>query len=125
MEETNAYDYNNLQELRAGVEQTETVRYWDTPGRKAGHAPRLSVMVRLMARGFESKSVESQQEEAQRARTIKPELTAEEQARQARKTGLELALAQTQAEMAAACRPAHREMLKLRLDAIRAQIRDL
>jgi hypothetical protein len=79
----------------------------------------------MMARGFESKSVESQQEEAQRARTLKPALSAEQQARQSQKTGLELALAQTQAEMTAACRPAHREMLKLRLEAIRAQIQDL
>ncbi len=78
-----------------------------------------------MARGFESKSVESQQEEAQRARTIKPPVTPEEQARQSRKTGLELALAQTQSELTAACRPAHRDMLKLRLEAIQAQIRDL
>ena len=78
-----------------------------------------------MARGFESKSVESQQEEAQRARTFKPELTADQRARQARKTGLELALAQTQSELGAACRPAHREMLKLRLEAIRAQIEGL
>ena len=82
-------------------------------------------MVNSMARGFESKSVESQQEEAQRTRTIKPALTPDEQARQARKTGLELALAQTQSELGAACRPAHREMLTLRLDAIRAQIEDL
>jgi hypothetical protein len=78
-----------------------------------------------MARGFESKSVESQQEEAQRARTIRPALSPEEQVRQTRKSGLELALAQTQSEMAAACRPAHREMLKLKLEAIQAQIRDL
>jgi hypothetical protein len=78
-----------------------------------------------MARGFESKSVESQQEEAQRARTVRPAMTEEEKARQARKTGLELALAQTQSEMTAACRPAHREMLKLRLEAIQAQIRGL
>lgn len=78
-----------------------------------------------MARGFESKSVESQQEEAQRAKTLGPGLTAEEHARQSRKAGLQLALAQTQAEMGAACRPAHREMLKLRLEAIQAQIEDL
>jgi hypothetical protein len=78
-----------------------------------------------MARGFESKSVESQQEEAQRAKSTKPALSEEEKARQFRKTSLELALAQTQAEMTAACRPAHREMLKLRLDAIRSQIGDL
>ncbi len=78
-----------------------------------------------MARGFESKSVESQQEEAQRAKTFRPELSAAEQEREARRAGLKLALAQTQSEMSAACRPAHREMLKLRLDAIRAQIEGL
>ena len=78
-----------------------------------------------MARGFESKSVESQQEEAARVKTLRPALTAEEQARQFRRAGLELALARTQSEMSAACRPAHREMLKLRLEAIQAEIRDL
>jgi hypothetical protein len=78
-----------------------------------------------MARGFESKSVESQQEEAQRKKTMRPALSADEQARQSRKAVLELALAQTQAEMTAACKPAHREMLKLKLDAIQSQIRDL
>jgi hypothetical protein len=78
-----------------------------------------------MARGFDSKSVESQQEEAQRTKVLRPQLTAEEQARQSQKGVLELALAQTQAEMSAACRPAHREMLKLRLEAIQAQIKDL
>ncbi len=78
-----------------------------------------------MARGFESKSVESQQEEAQRRKTLKPAMTMEEKDREARRAGLELALAQTQAEMGAACRPAHRDMLKLRLEAIQAQIRNL
>jgi molecular chaperone GrpE (heat shock protein) len=78
-----------------------------------------------MARGFESKSVESQQDDAQRVKTLRPALTAEQQERAARKAGLEMALAQTQAEMASACRAAHREMLKLRLDAIQAQIKDL
>jgi hypothetical protein len=78
-----------------------------------------------MARGFESKSVESQQEESQRERQLRPALSAEELERQTRRNGLELALAQTQSEMSAACKPAHREMLKLRLEAIQAQIRDL
>ena len=78
-----------------------------------------------MARGFESKSVESQQEEAQRTKEMRPALSPEDQARQSRKAVLELALAQTQSEMSAACRPPHREMLKLRLEAIQAQIRDL
>ena len=78
-----------------------------------------------MARGFESKSGESQQEEAQRVKTLRPALSADELDRAARRAGLELALAQTQAEMGAACRPAHREMLKLRMVAIQAQMKDL
>ena len=78
-----------------------------------------------VARGFESKSVESQQEESQRRNTLRPAMTLEEKERETRRAGLELALAQTQAEMGRACRPAHREMLKLRLDAIQAQIEDL
>lgn len=52
-------------------------------------------------------------------------MTPEEHERAARRQGLELALAETQAQMAAACQPAHREMLKLRLDAILAQIEGL
>ena len=78
-----------------------------------------------MARGFESKSVESQQEESQRTKSLGPALTADELEAKARKDGLALALAQTQSEMLAACNPKHREMLKLRLEAIQAQIRDL
>ena len=85
----------------------------------------VSAKVSDVARGFESKSVESQQEESQRAKTLKPALSAEELARQSRKNSLELALAQTQSEMMAACQPAHREMLRLRLEAIQGQIRDL
>jgi hypothetical protein len=78
-----------------------------------------------MARGWESKSIESQQDEAERKKTVRPALTADEQAREGHRTLLELALAQTQAELGAACRPAHREMLKLRLEAIRAKIEAL
>ncbi|MEY4636654.1 MAG: hypothetical protein RJA55_2452 [Acidobacteriota bacterium] len=78
-----------------------------------------------MARGWESKSVESQQDEAGRARSVQPALTPDERDRAQQKAGLQLALAETQAQLGAACRPAHREMLKLRLDAIRAQLGDL
>jgi len=78
-----------------------------------------------MARGFESKSVESQQEEAQRTKSIRPALSAEDQARQSRRKGLELALAEAQTALATSCKPAHREMLQLKLEAIQAQIRDL
>lgn len=78
-----------------------------------------------MARGWESKSIESQQDDAGRKPPAGPELTAEQRDRATEKAGLELALAQTQAEMTGACRPAHREMLKLRLDAIRARLESL
>lgn len=78
-----------------------------------------------MARGWESKSIESQQDDAGRKAAGGPALTPEEQARNLRIAGLRLALAETQAQMGAACRPAHREMLKLRLEAIQAQLKDL
>lgn len=75
-----------------------------------------------MARGWESKSIESQQDDAARKAARKPALSPDQRDRAAQRAGLELALAQTQAEMIAACKPAHRDMLKLRLDAIRAQL---
>jgi hypothetical protein len=78
-----------------------------------------------MARGWESKAVESQQDDAGRKAAGKPALTAEQQAQMQEKAGLELALAETQAQLVAACRPAHREMLQLRLTAIQAKLRDL
>jgi hypothetical protein len=78
-----------------------------------------------MARGWESKSIESQQDDAGRKPAGGPELTAEQRDRHQQKAGLQLALAETQAQLGAACRPAHREMLKLRLDAIQAQLEDL
>ena len=78
-----------------------------------------------MARGWESKSVESQQDDARRGAGAGRELTPEERERLIRRRGLELALAGTQAELQAACRPAHRDMLRLRLDAIRSQLADL
>ena len=78
-----------------------------------------------MARGWESKSIESQQDDAGRKLPAGPGLTAGQRERATEKAGLELALAQTQAEINGACRPAHREMLKLRLDAIRVRLEGL
>jgi hypothetical protein len=78
-----------------------------------------------MARGWESKSIESQQEDAASARAKGPELTAAERDRLQQRRSLELALAQTQAELIAACRPAHRDMLQGRLAAIRHALDDL
>ena len=72
-----------------------------------------------MARGWESKSVESQQEDAASNKTRGPELTPAERERLHQRRSLELALAQTQAELIGACRAAHRDMLQGRLAAIR------
>ena len=52
-----------------------------------------------MARGFESKNVESQQEERARAKEVGPELSAAEAARVARRRTLELTRARAQADL--------------------------
>ena len=75
-----------------------------------------------MARGWESKSVESQQDAAQSQPAIRPTLTPEERDRAQRRATLELAVANTQAELQAACRPAHRDMLRLKLEALKAEL---
>ena len=75
-----------------------------------------------MARGWESKAVESQQDAAQERRTVRPALTADERARAERRRTLELALARTQAELQAACHAAHRDMLRLKLEALEAEL---
>jgi hypothetical protein len=75
-----------------------------------------------MARGWESKAIESQQEDAQSARKPRRELTPDERVRAERRTSLQLALARAQAELAAAYQPAYREMLRLKLDALRAEL---
>ncbi len=72
-----------------------------------------------MARGWESKSVESQQADRDTAKALKPELNAAEREVLEQRRGLELALARTEAELANAARPAHRDMLNQRLEAIR------
>ena len=77
---------------------------------------------RIMARGWESKDVESQQDDAARRPSSKPPRSREEVERDGRRAALEMALVQTEAELGAACRPAHREMLSLRLAAIREEL---
>ncbi len=67
-----------------------------------------------MARGWESKSVESQQEEAARTAPAAPDppLTATGQEKVARQRTLELARARATADLARATHPAHRAMLE-------------
>ena len=78
-----------------------------------------------MARGWESKSIESQQEDARAKQTRGPALTAEERARAERRTSLQMALARAQAELQAACQPAHRDMLRLKLEALQQHLAEL
>lgn len=71
-----------------------------------------------MARGFESKSVESQQEEAQRPRSERPALSPEERARIEHRQGTEMALAAKRRELEAATSDAHRAYLKRAIGAL-------
>ena len=64
-----------------------------------------------MARGWESKNIESQQEEALSAREAKPALSAEERARLEQRRAIELALAAKRSELANATSDAHRAYL--------------
>lgn len=75
-----------------------------------------------MARGWESKAIESQQEDARDRSVPRPEMTPEARARAERRRTLELALARTQAELQAACHPAHRDMLRLKIEALQAEL---
>lgn len=70
-----------------------------------------------MARGWESKSVEEQQDAAARERAVRqaPSLSAEEQARAQQREGLRLARARTLSQLQTACRPNHRAQLEATL----------
>jgi hypothetical protein len=75
-----------------------------------------------MARGFESKQIEFQQEESQRRRTLNPGLTPEARAARERRETLALARARAQADLQRACNPAHRAMLEQALAALDEQL---
>lgn len=66
-----------------------------------------------MARGWESKSIEAQQDAAQapRRQTVAP-LSPQEAARRAERSTLMLARTRALADLQAACAPAHRAMLE-------------
>jgi hypothetical protein len=65
-----------------------------------------------MARGWESKSVEAQQEAVVNQRQRASEFTAAETARRAQRGTLALARTRALADLQNACRPAHRAMLE-------------
>ena len=80
-----------------------------------------------MARGFDSKSVEYQQEEAERSRqqTKERPLSEEERARHQRRQTLELARARTAADLSRAASPAQRQMLERAIAALNADLEGL
>jgi hypothetical protein len=65
-----------------------------------------------MARGWESKSIEAQQEAAAERRTRTAAVTPEDSARQAERATLSLARTRALADLQCACAPAHRAMLE-------------
>ncbi len=69
-----------------------------------------------MARGWESKSVEQQQEESMEERkTVRPPLSPDEQHRNRRREGLLLSRERLTQQLQAASNPRHRELLELAL----------
>jgi hypothetical protein len=89
-----------------------------------------------MARGWESKSIEAQQEEAGRSERRKggraegrkdgrKEVGPEERSRIERRRSLELARTRAADDLSRATAPAHRRMLEQALAALEAQLRDL
>jgi hypothetical protein len=78
-----------------------------------------------MARGWESKNIESQQEEAARSRKKSDSLTPEQQEQLAKRHTLELARARAAADLDAATAPAHRRMLESAIAALDEQLKSL
>lgn len=82
-----------------------------------------------MARGWESKAVEDQMNEAEeRARQkqgAEAEISPEMRARRERLGSLQLSRARTLSQLESATRPAHREMLQRTLRALEAEIDEL
>ena len=78
-----------------------------------------------MARGFDSKFVEAQQEEATRPKTIGPELTPEQRAAADRRKALQLSRARAAADLERATAPAHREMLEQAIASLEGELEKL
>jgi hypothetical protein len=69
--------------------------------------------------------VEFNQEEAARAKTVKPEVSADDRERATRRRALELARARAVADLARATAAAHRRMLEQAIAALEEQLRSL
>jgi hypothetical protein len=78
-----------------------------------------------MARGWESKNIEAQQEEAARRRPSGRPPTAEELARLDRRRALELARTRAVGDLRRATAPAHRQMLEQAIASLDEQLAGL
>jgi hypothetical protein len=79
-----------------------------------------------MARGFESKSVEAQQEEAARGRKqLGPNMSPADRAVEERRRTLELTRARARDDLSRASAPAHRRMLEQAIAVLDQQLQDL
>jgi hypothetical protein len=76
-----------------------------------------------MARGWESKSVEQQQEEASTQKTHRAALTPEQIQEQNRRRGLLMSRERIVQQLASASNPRHREMLEAALAELDKQLR--
>ena len=77
-----------------------------------------------MARGWESKSIESQQDDRAAAAAAKARapLSPEDAARLAKRQTVELALARANADLKVATHPSHRQMLEAAIAALTMQL---
>lgn len=78
-----------------------------------------------MARGFDSKFVEAQQEEATRPKATGPPLTPEQRDIAERRKALEMSRARATADLERATVPAHRKMLEQAIAALGAELEKL
>jgi hypothetical protein len=78
-----------------------------------------------MARGWESKSVEAQQEEASRSQRPRPEPNPEDRTRAERRRSLELTRRRAVDDLSRATAPAHRSMLEQTIASIDEQLATL
>jgi hypothetical protein len=76
-----------------------------------------------VARGWESKAIESQQEEAARQRPRRPALTPEQRAQEERRRSLELTRARAADDLTRATSPHHRQMLEQMIRALDEQLK--
>jgi hypothetical protein len=80
------------------------------------------VIILVMARGWESKSVEAQQEARERREVRPTALSPDEAARESRRRTLSLARSRALADLQKASNPAHRAMLEAALKALDDQL---